>query len=149
MFKLNKLEKLLDSIVDGKKPDDENPNLVFDLGEYLLIFSRDDDSYMCYIDCAAHDNYDIKSANYRQKFEFQLPLIHINNFLMKHIGEPQHNSHFLLTYPKSYNIESLDDVYNNFSEKINSEPKFFPAFLPGMLNEELPIKNTYTKKPKI
>jgi hypothetical protein len=114
------------------------------------MFSRDEDSYMGYLDCAAHDNYDRKSANYRQKFEFELPLIYINNFLMKHIQEPLQYTHFLLAYPRADNIESLDDIYNSLIEKINTSPNFFPAFLPGILNKELSVNSdSGTKKLKI
>jgi hypothetical protein len=149
MYKFNQLEKLLDAIVDGKKSDDENPNLTFDLGDYLLIFSRDEGSYMCYLDCVAHDNYDRKSANYNKKFEFELPLIYINYFLMKHINESQINTHFLLTFPPAYNMEPLEEVYTALIEKINSEPDFFPAFLPGVLNKEMPINEDKLANKKL
>lgn len=147
----NQLEELLDAIVDGKDVDDECPNLVFDLGDYLLIFSKDEKSYMCYLDCAAHDNYDSKSANYRQKFEFELPLVYINNFLLKHIQEPKQKTHFLLNYPIAEDIESVENFYNNLVEKINLTPKFFPAFLPGLFSKDLPINdiNNNSKKLKL
>lgn len=150
MYRFNQLEKLLDSIVNGKEGDDDDPNLVFDLGDYLLIFSRDEGSYIGYLNCVAHDNYDRTSVNYRQNFEFELPLIHINHFLLKHIDVNKRDTHFLLSFPSSYDIVSIEDVYNTLVEKIHAEPKFFPAFLPGVLNKELPINSPgNTKKIKL
>lgn len=158
MYKLNKLEKLLDSIVEGKKAD-VLPNLTFDLGEYSLIFSRDEDSAMCYLDCVFHRSYNDKMAKYDEKFDFELPLIHIHHFMMKHIsiGIKNNNlnielinNHILLNYPRATYTENLDDVYNNLVEKINITPDFFPAFLPGILNKELPLnEDNATKKLKI
>jgi hypothetical protein len=150
MYKFNKLEKLLDLIVEGKKADDGEPNLTFDLGEHLLIFSRDDDSAMCYLDCVSHNSYDKKMARYNEKFEFELPLIHIHHFMMKYIDDSKKYNHFLLTYPPSTHTEDLDEIYNNLIEKINITPEFFPTFLPGVLNKELPVNaESTTKKLKI
>jgi hypothetical protein len=144
MEQFNKIENFLESLVDGSHLYKDEFTLSFTLSNSKLqfIFTKDQDSGICFLDCVKDYDYENKA----NKFEFDFPLVHIHNFIYKYT---QSDEHYLLKYNKLSHSETIDDVYDSLLKK-GCDSVFLKLFMPEMLNVELPVnENKNSKKIKI
>jgi len=146
MYRFNKLEKFLEILVENCKVEPTDLSLRFIHGNKEfganLVFSRLDDSSDICFDCTIN-------GYYSSAFMFDFPAIHINNFLMKYLGNSDKEQHFLLRYPNSSDSIQLDQVYDWLYQAMNNHPKFKTIFLPAILKNEMPINEPIEDKRKL
>lgn len=146
MAELNKLENLLEEIVKGYGVHDDGTTLSFIKGNHdvLIILSRKEDLNYAFLDC-------IIDHDYQNKFEFDVPMQYIDNFIRKHLWNSEEETNHLLKYSKIPPRKALDEYYEEFLKAIDNHPKFYPVFLPAVVSKDMPINedNQKSKRPKI
>ena len=147
---MNKLEILLDNLIEGTilYKDEYALSFANDSLKIQFIFTKDNNSEICFLDCVKDYAYEEKN----KKFEFDLPLIHIHNFISKHLGDDK--SHHLLQYNKAKSNNTVEDVYKKLADKANKNIQFSKYFMPviiknELVNELIISKNHNTKKHKL
>jgi hypothetical protein len=146
MEQFNKIENFLESLVDGSHLYKDEFTLAFTPlnSNIQLIFTKDLNSDTCFLDCVKDYDYDYETTN--NKFGFEFPLVHIHNFIYKYTKSDEHH---LLKYNKLAYFDAIEDVYDSLLKK-GSDSLFLKLFMPGILNEELPVnENKNNKKMKV
>lgn len=145
MVQLNKLEKLLDAIVENYKIDVAGASLFFQDSKIDVVICKYGESEGCFMHYYFRDDY-------KNKIDIDLPIEHIKNFLTKHIeNDGGWKNHLLLQNINPNPVASLNETYMNLVDVINNSKKHYPVLLQAILRSEMPESNqeAVNKRPKI
>jgi hypothetical protein len=146
MKQFNKIENLLEKIVDGVYRYTDGTSLLFTLNrnsknEIQVHISKYE------IIPQVELNFIKVREDKDNQFKFDLPLSYIHKFIIRNGGD---KNYYALDDSKKLTDFEIDNVYNQLVNKVNDFHKFYPIFLPAILDDEMKTnKNKQKKKLKI
>lgn len=149
---MNKLELFLETLVTDSEIKLSDRKLIFETKDLVLIFQRNMNSTVCWLDCSWIEPDGTKNPTSYLRFDF--PVRTIQNFLMKYTQSTLGKKHGLI-HAKSVpnNKDSIIfPVYESFIKEINESkyPLYKLSILKNKIEKSIPEKDMYAiKKNKI
>ena len=143
---MNKLELFLEDLVLDAEIKLSDRRLVFETKDLVLLFQRNMNSIICWLDCSWIEPDGTKNPNSYLRFDF--PVRTIQNFLMKYTHSTLENKHGLI-HSKSVpnNTASVVfPVYEAFIKEINESkyPLYKLSILKNKIEKSIPEKDIET-----